>query len=79
MPDPLSDLPSTTRIDLTLAVLGSMEMQESGGWSIADLADLCGCSEAAIVARQQAAMARARAVAEACGHADEILSILRQS
>jgi DNA-directed RNA polymerase specialized sigma24 family protein len=70
MSDPLHDLPSTLRIDLTLAVLGSMEVQEAGGWSIADLAELCGCSEAAICARQQAALQKARAQAQACGLLD---------
>lgn len=70
MPDPSSDLPVTVRIDLTLAVLSSMEVQEAGGWSIAALAELCGCSEAAIVARQTAALQKARAQAEACGLLD---------
>jgi DNA-directed RNA polymerase specialized sigma24 family protein len=70
MDHPLSDLPATLRIDLTLAVLSSMEVQAAGGWSIADLADLCGCSEAAIVARQTAALQKARAQAQACGLLD---------
>lgn len=63
-PHPCSDLPVTTRIDLTLAVLSAMQQQKEGGWSIADLADLCGCSEAAIVARTTASLRKARHAAE---------------
>jgi DNA-directed RNA polymerase specialized sigma24 family protein len=59
-PHPLADLPVSLRIDVTLAVLSAMEVQKQGGWALADLADLCGCSEAAIVARQQRALERAQ-------------------
>lgn len=56
-------LPMSLRIDLHLAILSAMEVQERGGWSIPRLAEFIGCSEAAIVARQQVALAKARTAA----------------
>lgn len=62
-PDPFADLPETLRIDLGLAVLSSMAVQEGGGWSAEELAELFLVTPAAIRSRIHAATASARAVA----------------
>lgn len=55
---PLADMPTTRRIDCVLAILSGMPVQRPGGWTTAELAELCGCSEAAIVIRQREALAK---------------------
>ncbi|MFC5049217.1 hypothetical protein ACFPK9_01105 [Rubritalea spongiae] len=57
-PHPLEHLPTSRRIDAVMAILSSMETQKPGGWTVAELADLCGCSTSAIHERQQCALAK---------------------
>ncbi|GAA5482082.1 hypothetical protein [Haloferula sargassicola] len=64
---PLADMPATLRIDATLATLSAAKLTPPGGWSLADLADLCGCSEAAILTRQRHAITAAKRSAGALG------------
>ncbi|MCU0797314.1 MAG: hypothetical protein MUF31_15430 [Akkermansiaceae bacterium] len=64
---PLADLPVTLRIDATLAVLSASRLTPPGGWSLSELADLCGCSEAAILIRQRNALETARRNASSLG------------
>ena len=64
---PLADLPSTRRIDATMALLSALGTTPEGGWTVSELAELCGCSEAAIHARQKDALRSARHAAEALG------------
>lgn len=54
-------LPPTLRIDLVLAAAPT----PPGGWSVAELAELAGCSQAAIHARQAAALRSLRAACAA--------------
>ncbi|MGE9266818.1 MAG: sigma factor-like helix-turn-helix DNA-binding protein [Verrucomicrobiales bacterium] len=57
---PLAHLPTTRRIDVTLAILRARGLTPDGGWTIAELADLCGCSRGAIFERQKSALKKLR-------------------
>jgi hypothetical protein len=49
-------MPVSSRIDLVMKVVPT----PPGGWSVADLADLAGCTKAAILHRQRTALRRLR-------------------
>lgn len=49
-------LPTTVRIDLVLGVLSARRITPDGGWSLTELAELCGCSDTAILLRERAAL-----------------------
>lgn len=53
---PLAHLPTTRRIDVVLAILCARKLTPQGGWTVAELADQCGCSQAAIRLRLQDAL-----------------------
>lgn len=56
-------LPTSLRIDLVLAAAPT----PPGGWSVAELAELAGCTRAAIYARQSAAVRALRAACSSRG------------
>lgn len=53
---PLGHLRTTQRIDATLAILSASGICPPGGWTLEDLADLCGCSREAIRQRETKAL-----------------------
>ncbi|MGJ8674032.1 hypothetical protein [Rubritalea sp.] len=59
-PHPLAHLPTSRRIDTVIGILSARKLQKPGGWTLAELAELCGCSESAIYERQTNALAKLR-------------------
>lgn len=51
--DEFLKLPAGKRIDLVLAVLGAMPVQEAGGWTLDALAEMAVVSRAAIHKREK--------------------------
>lgn len=57
---PLAHIPVRTRIDYVLYLLRRRRLTPVEGWSVKDLAELCGCSERAIEKCQARALLKLR-------------------
>ncbi len=66
-PHPLADLPISARIDIAIVAAIQVERQTGKRLSPAQIADLAGCSKAAIHARRKASLAAFRAAAARTG------------
>lgn len=78
-PHPLAGLPISARIDIAIVAAIQAERQTGKRLSPAEIADLAGCSKAAIHARRKASLDAFRAAAARTGVEQDLRSILHPS
>jgi len=76
---PLAHLPISARIDIAIVAAIQVERQTGNRLSPADIADLAGCSKAAIHARRNAAVEAFRAAARRTGIEQDLRQILHST